>query len=163
MLFPSPAIYIIAYHYTHQTNETAATFLSLKRIVSAPVLKGLSTAAAPLVLGICVLKSLFGGGSREEERISAENAHNRRVAQAQLQARQELQQRCQYLAEGIGDKIRLEAEKVLSRIIDEAQLPFKEQAQKSRDEAHKRILDLDNLRDLYNEYDVLRMELGALS
>lgn len=136
---------------------------ALSGTVLAPVLGGLSTVAAPLVLGICVLKSLFGGGSREEERISAENAYNRRVAQAQLQARQELQQRCQYLAEGIGDKIRLEAEKILSRIIDEAQLPFKEQAQKSRDEAHKRILDLDNLRDLYNEYDVLRMELGALS
>lgn len=134
---------------------------ALSGTVLAPVLGGLSTIAAPLVFGVCLFKSLFGGGSsREEARVRAENEHNRRLAQAQLQARQELQQRCQYLAEGLGEKIRLEAEKVLSQIIDEAQLPFKEQAQKSKNDAQKRILDLDNLRDLYNEYEVLRMELG---
>lgn len=133
----------------------------------APLVTTIPPVVGPLVIGLSVLKALLGGGDDDikqmKAKADAENERRRRIAEAEMQARQELQQRCQYVAEGLGDKIRVEVEIIINQIMDDVQRPFKEQAESSKGDVKKRMDDLSTLRQLYNEYEVIRYELGANS
>lgn len=132
----------------------------------APVIATIPPIAGPLILGIGLLKSLLGGSDDDKQqraRAEAENERQRRIAEAELQARQDLQQRCQYLAEDLGDTIRMEVDQIINQIMDDVQRPFEEQAKGSKGAAEQRLQTLNALRALASEYEAVYYELGALA
>lgn len=144
----------------------ASTFgKTLAGTAVAPFIASIPPITGPLVI-VGLLKSLLGGSSDDDAKrrnAERENERQRRMAEAELQARQELQQRCKYIAEDIGETIRVEVELLVNQIMDDVQRPFKEQAESSKGATEKRLQDLNALRELAGEYEAVRYELGALA
>lgn len=137
----------------------------LASIVAAPLLPSLPPVVGPLVI-IGLLKTFLGGSDdddRRRRRAEQENAYERKKAEAELQARQNLQQQCKYIAERAGDDIRRKMEVFANQIMDDVQRPFKEQAASSKGEAEKRLKDVNDLRELYSEYEAVGYELSSMA
>lgn len=128
----------------------------------ASFLPSIPPIAVPIVFSL--LKSLIfdDDDKRRREKVIAENEYRRRVAEAEAQARQDLQQRCLYASEDMADKIRLQMDLILNQIIEDLRRPIREQIETGKGEKKNRLSALTELRRLYEEYEAIRYELGAV-
>lgn len=116
-----------------------------------------------IVGGILLLKKLFGGDDDKElnAQVDAKNAAERRRVEAEMQARQELNQKCRYLAEELADDLKSAADLGIAETLALYEEPFKAEIAARKSETAQVADDILTLRELLNEYDLLRVELGA--
>lgn len=96
-----------------------------------------------------------------EAKLAAQNEAERRRVEAEMQARQELNQKCRYLADNLTDELKTAADNAVKEILADYEKPFKEEIEVRKAESAQTANDVLKLRELYNEYDLLRVELGA--
>ena len=96
-----------------------------------------------------------------EAKLAAQNEAERRRVEAEMQARQELNQKCRYLADNLADELKTAADNAVKEILAGYEKPFKEEIEVRKAESAQTANDVLKLRELYNEYDLLRVELGA--
>ena len=117
-----------------------------------------------IVTAIDALRKLFGNNDDYEKlkaQIDAQNEANRRHFEAQKQAQQELDQKCRYLADDLADKFKSETDKSVTEILAKYEEPFKAEIAARKSEGEQVADDVLTLRELLNEYDLIRVELGA--
>ena len=120
------------------------------------------------VITIISTIDLFGkilGGNDDraklDAQLAAQNAAERRRVEAEMQARQELNQKCHYLADKLAEELKTATNAAVAEILTKYEEPFRTgiESRTAKDEQIAR--DVIALRELYNEYDLLRVELGA--
>ena len=117
-----------------------------------------------LASGLSLLGSLLGGNSdrkRVEDRLEEQNRRERQRVEAEMQARQELQQKSLYLAENLANELKDFANASITDVLAKYETPFKDEIAARRVEGQELADDIQKLRELCNEYDLLRIELGA--
>ncbi len=116
-----------------------------------------------IVGGILLLKKLFGGDDGKElnAQVDAKNEAERRRVEAEMQARQELNQKCRYLAEELADDLKSAADLGIAETLAMYEEPFKAEIAARKSENAQVSDDVLTIRELLNEYDLLRVELGA--
>ena len=112
---------------------------------------------------IGALGKIFGGNDNEklEEKLAAQNEAERRRVEAEMQARQELNQKCRYLADNLADELKTAADNGIAETLAKYEEPFRAEIAARQSEEKQVAADILNLRELKNEYDLLRVELGA--
>ena len=112
-----------------------------------------------------LLGKILGDNGKErealEEQVARKNELQRRQMEAEAQARQELQQKCHYLAEDLSDQLSLNMEHIISDIFQQYEQPCKDEIKKNNNAFHEHMKDLVSLRDIYQSYEKIRLELGA--
>lgn len=96
-----------------------------------------------------------------EAKLAAQNEAERRRVEAEMQARQELNQKCRYLADNLADELKTAADNSVKEILADYEEPFRTEIEVRKAESAQTANDVLKLRELYNEYDLLRVELGA--
>ena len=117
-----------------------------------------------IVGAILTLFKFLGDNSereKEESRLAAQNEAERRRVEAEMQARQELNQKCRYLADNLADELKTAADNSVKEILAEYEKPFKAEIEARKAEGEQVTNDILSLRELHDEYDLLRVELGA--
>ena len=117
-----------------------------------------------VVSALSVLSKLFGGGDDREKMEAANAARNeqeRRRIEAEKQARQDLNQKCLYMADKLADELKTSADAGLTELLDKYVEPFKAELAQRKDEGARTADDAEKLRALKDEYDQLCVELGA--
>lgn len=141
--------------------ETAAgKFLGSVAGTVVPVIGPILTIAS----GLSILGSLLGGNNdrrKVDERLEEQNRRERQRIEAEMQARQELNQKSLYLAENLADELKSFADKSITEILTKYEMPFKEEIVARKNEGQELSDDIQKMRELRNEYDLLRVELGA--
>ena len=121
----------------------------------------------PIITVVSILGSLkdwLGGNDDQKkivEQIEAQNLQERRRVEAEMQARQEITQKCRYLADNIADELKVAADKSISAVLATYEEPFKQEIAEHKAEGEQIGNDIIKLRDIHNSYDQLRVELGA--
>lgn len=102
---------------TNLLSSTLATS-AITRILPSISLKAFVPYVGPILLGVALLASLFGGGSKkeslEDEAYQINQREQARI-QAEMQARRELENKCRYMCMNISDKLK----KSISEIVSE--------------------------------------------
>lgn len=96
----------------------------------------------------------------EQERARVEAELQAKV-QAEMQARQEIGQKCRYLAGDLADELKTAANSAVAEILAKYEEPFKNEIANRKAEGEQVSGDVLKLREIHNEYDLLRVELGA--
>ena len=107
---------------------------------------------------------MFGGNNDREKfdaKLAARNEAERRRVEAEMQARQELNQQCRYLADNLADELKTAADNSINEILTDYEKPFKTEIEMRKTESAQTANDILKLRELNNEYDLIRVELGA--
>ena len=124
----------------------------------------------PLITIVSVVGALskFFGNSDEEEKqarleaqIQQQNEQERRRVEAEMQARQEIGQKCRYMADNLADELKTAADASVTEILAKYEEPFKKEIANRKAEGEQVSGDILKLREIHNEYDLLRVELGA--
>ena len=114
------------------------------------------------VLG--ALKSILGGNNDRaqlEARLQQQNEQERRRIEAEKQARQELNQKCHYLADNIASDLKSAIDDSIMEILAKYEEPFKTELANRKTEDENLSNDIVKIREIFNEYDLLCVELGA--
>lgn len=119
----------------------------------------------PILTIVGVLGALFGGNNNEREKLEAQiqarNEQERRRVEAEMQARQELNQKCRYLAENVAEELKNAADNGIAETLAKYEEPFKNSLQARQNENEQLGNDIVKLREIFNEYDLLCVELGG--
>lgn len=125
----------------------------------------------PLITIVSVVSALskFLGSNEDEEaqqkkieaQIQQQNEQERRRVEAEMQARQEIGQKCRYLADNLADELKTAADASVTEILAKYEEPFKKEIANRKAEGELVSGDILKLREIQNEYDLLRVELGA--
>lgn len=112
---------------------------------------------------IGTLKTIFGGNDSENinAQIREQNRQERRRVEAEMQARQELTQKCRYLAENFSDELKTATAESISETLEKYETPFKMALNARANENEQLANDILKLRQILNEYDLLCAELGS--
>ncbi len=78
-----------------------------------------------------------------------------------MQARQELEQKCLYMAEDIADELSYALNDLINEIICEFEKAFTDKLQVSRGNATQRIETITQLKALADGYNMLYLKLGG--
>lgn len=110
-------------------------------------------------------KFLGNNDDSEHERLEAQaqqqNEQERRRVEAEMQARQEIGQKCRYLADNLAEELKTAADDSVTEILAKYEEPFKNEIASRKAEGELVSADILKLREIHNEYDLLRVELGA--
>ena len=157
--------------------ESATAIAS--QIAKTEVGKALSKTALGKVLGsvvpvigpvitiistIGLLGKIFGGNddrAKLDAQLAAQNRAERRRVEAEMQARQELNQKCHYLADKLAEELKVATNAAVAEILLKYEEPFRTEIESRTAQDEQISRDVIALRELYNEYDLLRVELGA--
>ena len=150
---------------------------SLGKAVASTALGKLLFKAVPVVGPLVTIISVAGalkdwlGNNDDFEKAKQQIAQQNEANKAQLrqyeekvaavQARQELNQKCRYFADNIADDLKSTADKSIAEILTKYEEPFKAELKNLKDDAAGIGNDIIKLRELYNEYDLVCVELGA--
>ena len=121
----------------------------------------------PVITIVSVLSSLGGilGNNDERKKLDAQlarqNEQERRRVEAEMQARQELNQKCLYLADKLATELKTSANNSVNEVLDKYEAPFKTEIANRKAEGQQVADDVNRLREVYNEYDLLRAELTS--
>ena len=117
-----------------------------------------------IVSVVSLLGNLLGGGNDREKveaKLQAQNEAERQRVEAEMQARQELNQKCRYFANNIADDLKAATDNSIKDILAKYEEPFKNEIENMKTESNELNADILKLREVYNEYDLLAVELGA--
>lgn len=137
--------------------------LDLGKIL-APFAAGGALAALPLpvaALAIFGLFKFFFSNDDDQEKLDAQNEAERRRVEAEMQARQELNQKCRYMADKLADELKTAAAGGVAEALAKYEEPFKAEIESRKAQDEQVSADVVALRELCNEYDLIRVELGA--
>ena len=93
--------------------------------------------------------------------INEANAREQRRIEIEKQARHDLAQNCRYLADKFADALKESSNKLINDVLGKYEAPFKAEIDKRKNAGDRLSDDIAQLRALKNEYDLLRVELGA--
>lgn len=113
---------------------------------------------------IGALGKFLGNNSDKEQldaKLAAQNEAERRRVETEMQARQELNQKCRYLADNLADELKTAADNSVKEILAGYEEPFRTEIEVRKAESAQAANDILKLRELHDEYDLLRVELGA--
>lgn len=117
----------------------------------------------PIITVVTVLKSLLG--DNEEERLrkhaeaEAKNEYERRKAEAEQQAWQDLQQKCLYLTDDIAEELSYTVNEIIRNTISGLENELKEQINSKNETINNKLEVIDKLQLLVDEYDNIKIEL----
>lgn len=114
------------------------------------------------VLG--TLGNIFGNDNEREKleaKLQAQNEQERRRVEAEMQARQELNQKCHYLADNVAEELKTSADNAVAETLAKYEEPFKQTLSERQNDNEKISGDILKLREIFNEYDKLCVELGG--
>ena len=136
----------------------------LSTVVGKTVLAPILPVIGPVITTLPLLIKLLGG-SDDSERMRAEaEARNRQAAERarlEAQAREELAQKCMYVAADLADTFKVAVEENLQNIAAEIAKPFKEESRRLGEKARTLQEDLSALREAADAYHVLYGKLRA--
>jgi predicted GTPase len=144
--------------------ETAAT--TLGKGVLPPVVT--TVPSIPPVIGYMVLKKIldfiFSDKNKNmKEQIERENEREeQRVAMIQ-QAREELSQRCRYVAESFADEVKIQIESKLLDVFKSIEMPIKEANGRLKEKDRESQEDMAAMHEILNEYHKLEGQLRLSS
>ncbi|WP_303816597.1 GTPase [Acidaminococcus timonensis] len=144
--------------------ETAAT--TLGKGVLLPVVT--TFPSIPPVIGYMVLKKIldfiFSDKNKNmKEQIERENEREeQRIAMIQ-QAREELSQRCRYVAESFADEVKIQIESDLLNVFNSIEMPIKEANGKLKTKDRKIQEDIAALHEILSDYHKLEGQLRLSS
>lgn len=117
----------------------------------------------PAIAVVSALKSFFGN-NEEHERMQAEakarTEFEKRKAEAEQQAKQDLNQKCGYLVEDIVDNLSYEISNVIRNTIGDIEKNFRVQAKDSKSELNKKLQVAETIRNLENEFNTIKLDLS---
>ena len=132
-------------------------------------ISGVIPVIGPVIAVCSVLPMLFGDNAEDERRrakAEAQNDVNRRNAEAQqqaeIQAKQELIQKCGYLAEDIAEDLTYAMTKVLNDCVGGVENEFKKRLSKSNESEKNRQKTLEELRNIRDRYQTIYDNLGGV-
>lgn len=135
---------------------------SIGKVVAAPI-----PYIGPIITVISVLSSILGGDNSDMERAqqeaAAQNEYERRKVEAELQARQDLKQKCEYIAEDIADELPLSMKKIVNDVIGALEKSFREKLEERKVAVDSHSRDLERLRNIREQYHLLGMRLGGIT
>lgn len=136
---------------------------ALAKTALGKIIGGAIPVIGPILTIVGVLGALFGGNDNERHaaQLRQQNAQERRRVEAEMQARQELNQKCRYLAENVADELKNAADNGIAETLAKYEEPFKNSLQARQNENEQLGNDIVKLRELFNEYDLLCVELGG--
>lgn len=118
----------------------------------------------PIITVVSILGALFGGNDDRKKldaQLDAKNEVERRRVEAEMQARQELNQKCRYMADKLADELKTAATDGVAEALAKYEEPFKAEIESRKAQDEQVSADVVALRELCNEYDLIRVELGA--
>lgn len=121
----------------------------------------------PLITIVSVVGALgnFLGGNDDRRKLdaqlAAQNEAERRRVEAEMQARQELNQKCRYMADKLADELKAAADGGVAEALAKYEEPFKAEIESRKAQDEQVSADVVALHELCNEYDLIRVELGA--
>lgn len=117
------------------------------------------------IVGVIGALGKFLGNNSDKEKLdaklAAQNEAERRRVEAEMQARQELNQKCRYLADNLADELKTASDNSVKEILAGYEEPFRTEIEVRKAESAQAANDILKLRELHDEYDLLRVELGA--
>lgn len=97
---------------------------------------------------------------RAQEEAMRQNEYNKRKMQAEIQARQDLRQKCEYMAEEVADELAIGTRDVINNIMGAVEGKFQKVLQRHKDVMNARSNDIAALRDIDAEYNNIINMLG---
>ena len=110
---------------------------------------------------ISFVKKLFGNDTKEIEEAEARNDYERKRAEVEAQAQQELHQKCLYMADDLADDLIKTMNDIINDIVGEFEAIFIDKIQNSTEDENKKVQTLMVLRAISNEYNDLYCQLGG--
>lgn len=133
----------------------------------ASIVVPMIAAPASLVGKIVAVAGMFlnmlgnsGAARRAQEEAMRQNEYNKRKMQAEIQARQDLRQKCEYMAEEVADELALGTKEVINNIMGAVEGKFQQVLQRHKDVMNARSNDIAALRDIDAEYNNIINMLG---
>lgn len=136
-----------------------ATALGKSILVPVMPYVGVITAVLPL------LDSLFGGKDNFAEmqaEAAARNEREKRRIQAEAQAREELAQKCMYMAADLADNFKIAIDSSLQVVAEEIAKPFKEESKRMKRISGNLQTDLNALREAADSYNALQNKFRSV-
>ena len=132
---------------------------ALTKLLPALGLKVLVPYAGPVLLAVGVLAALFGGGGGDDRPdVTGINQAEQARLQAEIQARNELENKCRYMCMNISDQIKSNISRIVSEVSKMLTAPCRNMAFQAREETGRLvecrekvqngISALENLREL---------------
>lgn len=137
---------------------------ALAKTALGKIVGGAIPVIGPILTIVGVLDALFGGGNDKEKleaQIQARNEQERRRVEAEMQARQELNQKCFYLADNVAEELKSAADIGISETLAKYEEPFKNSLKERQNENEQLSGDIVKLREIFNDYDLICVELGG--
>ncbi len=137
---------------------------ALAKTALGKIIGGAIPVIGPILTIVGVLGALFGGGDdrgKLEAQIQARNEQERRRIEAEMQTRQELNQKCLYLANNVAEELKSAADIGISETLAKYEEPFKNSLKERQNENEQLSSDIVKLREIFNDYDLICVELGG--
>lgn len=116
----------------------------------------------PVITAVTILLPFLGNNNeakRQEEYARQQNEQYRLQEERRKQAREELAQKCMYMAEDLADTFKVDVDASLLKISDQIARPFKEQQKNLQVVGQQYQVDIAVLREIADQYHVLRSRL----
>lgn len=141
-----------------------------KTIVKSTVGK-LATSLIPVigpvitvVSALSTIKDLLGNNKEYEllqRQIAQKNEAERARIAAAMQKRQELNQKCSYMASNVARSLKESVGKTIKESLAEYEAPFKAEIEARKTKGDVLMADAEQIRNLKNEYSAIRIEIGG--
>ena len=110
--------------------------------------------------------TFIGGilGNNDDKAIEAAQARNeyeRRKAEADAQAQQELQQKCAYMADDIANELTQAMNEIINDVVRRFETVFTQKMQSSTETRNNILNALAEMRNISNDYSMLYFQLGG--
>lgn len=127
-------------------------------------LAGRSMSYIGVAITLCqALVELLGDDGKDKKRLAeaeAENEYEKQKAQAEMQARESLQQKCEYMAEDLAEEINRSIRAIITETVGKMEEEFNAHLNKDKSICDKKMQDMSDLRDIYDQYMEISARLG---
>lgn len=143
-------------------NSSMAKNLAQIASVVVPMIAAPASIVGKIVAVAGMFLNMLGnsGARRAQEEAMRQNEYNKRKMQAEIQARQDLRQKCEYMAEEVADELALGTKEVINNIMGAVEGKFQEVLQRHKEVMNARSNDIAALRDIDAEYNNIINMLG---
>lgn len=143
-------------------NSSMAKNLAQIASVVVPMIAAPASLVGKLVAVAGMFLNMLGnsGARRAQEEAMRQNEYNKRKMQAEIQARQDLRQKCEYMAEEVADELAIGTREVINNIMGAVEGKFQEVLQRHKEVMNARSNDIAALRDIDAEYNNIINMLG---
>lgn len=144
------------------TGSTTKNLASIASVI-VPMIAAPASLVGKFVVAAGMLLNMLGDNGdarRAQEEAMRQNEYNKRKMAAEIQARQDLRQKCEYMAEGVAEELTLHTKEMINHIMGAVEGKFQEALQRHKDVMNKRSKDIAALREVDAEYNNILNMLG---